>query len=123
MSSWRSWKVIREVHSLLISSFYAGDTPYWNIPFASMIVTFIGFGLLYYTVLLAGMAGAPPKWRGVVSALLNVALQVGTGIVLAITTAVSSSTANTDVATATLDELTVAYHNALYATLRYNNNF
>jgi len=36
------------------------------------------------------------------------------GIFLAITSAVASSTGNTDVLTATTDELTSAYHNAIW---------
>jgi len=55
------------------------NMPYWNMPFASMIIVTIGFSILVFTSMLAGLASAPPEWRGVVSALINVALQLGAG--------------------------------------------
>jgi len=90
------------------------DTPYWNIPFASMILNSSGFGFIGYAAMLTGMSGAPPKWRGAVSALLNVAFQIGAGIFLAISSAIAQSTANMNVETSPPSELTVGYHNALY---------
>jgi len=87
---------------------------YWGKPFAALLLLSISYGLIIYCVMVEGMSSAPPEWQGLASALLNVSTQIGTAVVLAISTAVSSSTANTNILTATKDDLVAGYRNAFW---------
>jgi len=106
-----------ELAGAVLSVYIDATNPYWGYPFASIVVTVAGFGICILTGLMGGMAASPPEWRGLVSALLNMAVQIGAAICLAITTAVASGVSNTDVLTATPDELLKAYRASFWTAV------
>jgi len=104
-----------ELVGCVLAVYIDSSVSYWSFPFASIVVVCAGFGGVILTGMMAGMVAAPPEWRGLVSALLNVAVQVGAAVCLAITTAIASGVSSTDAFTATPAELTAAYHAAFWS--------
>jgi len=98
----------------VLATYINSDIPYWNIPFVSLILTNASIGFVLYVGMLTGTNSSPPEWRGVISALLNVAFQIGTGVTLSIASAVASATSNTNLLTTSKNDLIVGFHNALY---------
>ncbi|KAI8916598.1 major facilitator superfamily-domain-containing protein [Powellomyces hirtus] len=75
----------------VILGFYNHENQYWSIVFPSFIVGVTGLSSVYASVSIAAISAAPADQAGIVGGLLNTAFQIGGGLGLAITTAVSTT--------------------------------
>jgi MFS family permease len=66
-------------------------TPYWFTVLPTMVLIGIGFALCYPSMNIQGTMGVPDHEQGLASGLVNTSFQVGGALVLAIVSAVASS--------------------------------
>ncbi|KAI9017127.1 major facilitator superfamily domain-containing protein [Gaertneriomyces semiglobifer] len=97
----------------VVLGFYKHEDQYWSIYFPSVVIAMPGLASVYSSVTIAAFTFAPADQAGIIGGVLHTAFQIGTGVVLAITTTVA--TAVTPSENASEDEILKGYHGALWA--------
>ncbi|KAI9097332.1 major facilitator superfamily domain-containing protein [Phlyctochytrium arcticum] len=100
----------------VILGFYKHEDQYWSLFFPSAVVSIPGLASVYCSVTITAFSSAPAHQAGIIGGVLNTAFQIGTGLVLAITTTVATAVNPVDPTgkIASEEQLMKGYHAALW---------
>ncbi|KAI8595853.1 hypothetical protein EDD21DRAFT_448293 [Dissophora ornata] len=88
------------------------DSTYWEIPFPSLVLNFLGIAPVWLCCQINSVAGANDEDQGVVGAVYNVALQIGAPIGIGIANIIANTL---NLATAVGADLLPGYQAAFYS--------